>query len=380
MWNLPADLAHGCLCDLRVCRHPVCVSCRHRPSADRLQRLGRLGWDATLFHSSSLFITLRHSPSLFFTPSLFLNVLCSLSLSVTLHYWSLFFFPSLFFSPLSLSLTLSLSVTLPCLWLFFTPSFFFTLLQQQCVMFLSLLSIQRFCMSSTVPSHQVAVYTSRPHSPSVFLFLSIKTFCVFFLWGGVFSSHRQSVHLRLLLHRLQRHGPGWPQRPLSAALGKCARLHCKNTPSLFSFLLLWPWATFAQPSKDSALFPAAVASRALFVPLLMLCNVENSRLAVVFSHDAAFVAINALFSFSNGYLATLCMAYAPQWVLVQEFWGFKKMWQLQSSIFVGWIALFSCSSPSFFWTIERLNVSFRLLMDCFCLLFICLFFLFCYFA
>lgn len=68
------------------------------------------------------------------------------------------------------------------------------------------------------------------------------------------------------------------------------------------------------PSKDSGLFPAAVASRALFVPLLMLCNVENSRLVVIFSHDAAFVAINALFSFSNGYLATLCMAYAPQFV------------------------------------------------------------------
>lgn len=153
----------------------------------------------SLCHSLSPFVTLHHSSSMFFA-------LCH---SLTLHYWSLFF----------------------------SPSLFFTLLQQQCLMFLSLLSIQRFCMSSTVPSHQVAVYTSRPHSPSVFLFLGIKTFCVFFV-GGVFSSHRQSVHLRLLLHRLQRHGPGWPQRPLSAALGKCARLHCKNTPSLFSFLLL----------------------------------------------------------------------------------------------------------------------------------------------
>lgn len=67
-----------------------------------------------------------------------------------------------------------------------------------------------------------------------------------------------------------------------------------------------------QPSKDSGLFPAVVVSRVVFVPLLMLCNVENSRLAVIFSHDTAFVTINALFSFSNGYLATLCMAYAPQ--------------------------------------------------------------------
>lgn len=67
-----------------------------------------------------------------------------------------------------------------------------------------------------------------------------------------------------------------------------------------------------QPSKDSALFPVAVLSRLIFIPLLMLCNVENSRLAVIFTHDGAFVAIMAAFSFSNGYLATLCMAYAPQ--------------------------------------------------------------------
>lgn len=67
-----------------------------------------------------------------------------------------------------------------------------------------------------------------------------------------------------------------------------------------------------QPSKGSLLFPATVVSRLVFVPLLMMCNVENSRLTVLFSHDAAFVAIMALFSFSNGYLATLCMAYAPQ--------------------------------------------------------------------
>ncbi|KAF0036894.1 hypothetical protein F2P81_009768 [Scophthalmus maximus] len=66
-----------------------------------------------------------------------------------------------------------------------------------------------------------------------------------------------------------------------------------------------------QPSKGSLLFPATVVSRLVFVPLLMMCNVENSRLTVLFSHDAAFVAIMALFSFSNGYLATLCMAYAP---------------------------------------------------------------------
>ncbi|XP_074552378.1 equilibrative nucleoside transporter 2-like [Halichoeres trimaculatus] len=72
------------------------------------------------------------------------------------------------------------------------------------------------------------------------------------------------------------------------------------------------------PSKDSVLFPAAVLSRVVFIPLLMLCNVHNSKLPVFFSHDCAFVVIMALFSFSNGYLASLCMAYAPQFVRCKD--------------------------------------------------------------
>ncbi|XP_071360896.1 equilibrative nucleoside transporter 2-like isoform X2 [Trachinotus anak] len=72
------------------------------------------------------------------------------------------------------------------------------------------------------------------------------------------------------------------------------------------------------PSKESRLFPVAVLCRLVFIPLLMLCNVENSRLTVLFRHDAAFVVIMALFSFSNGYLASLCMAYAPQLVRCKD--------------------------------------------------------------
>ncbi|XP_022065321.2 equilibrative nucleoside transporter 2-like [Acanthochromis polyacanthus] len=67
------------------------------------------------------------------------------------------------------------------------------------------------------------------------------------------------------------------------------------------------------PSKQSRLFPAAVLLRLVFIPLLMLCNIQNSNVTV-FSHDICFVIIMALFSFSNGYLASLCMAYAPQLV------------------------------------------------------------------
>ncbi|XP_033985609.1 equilibrative nucleoside transporter 2-like isoform X2 [Trematomus bernacchii] len=68
------------------------------------------------------------------------------------------------------------------------------------------------------------------------------------------------------------------------------------------------------PSKESPLFPVSVFSRLVFIPLLMMCNVENSNLTILFSHDCAFVTIMALFSFTNGYLATLCMSYAPQLV------------------------------------------------------------------
>ncbi|XP_059187979.1 equilibrative nucleoside transporter 2-like [Centropristis striata] len=72
------------------------------------------------------------------------------------------------------------------------------------------------------------------------------------------------------------------------------------------------------PAKDSVLFPVSVLSRLVFVPLLMMCNVQNARLPVLFRHDAAFVTIMALFSFSNGYLASLCMAYAPQLVRCKD--------------------------------------------------------------
>ncbi|XP_030593271.1 equilibrative nucleoside transporter 2-like [Archocentrus centrarchus] len=72
------------------------------------------------------------------------------------------------------------------------------------------------------------------------------------------------------------------------------------------YLIQWP-------SKKSLWLPVAVFSRLVFIPLLMLCNIQDSKIAL-FHHDCAFVVIMALFSFSNGYLASLCMAYAPQLV------------------------------------------------------------------
>ncbi|XP_035770725.1 equilibrative nucleoside transporter 2-like [Neolamprologus brichardi] len=73
-----------------------------------------------------------------------------------------------------------------------------------------------------------------------------------------------------------------------------------------------------QPSKESRWFPAVVFSRLVFIPLVMLCNVQDSKLTAVFRHDSAFVVIMALFAFSNGYLASLCMAYAPQLVRCKD--------------------------------------------------------------
>ncbi|XP_005747180.1 equilibrative nucleoside transporter 2-like [Pundamilia nyererei] len=72
------------------------------------------------------------------------------------------------------------------------------------------------------------------------------------------------------------------------------------------------------PSKESRWFPAVVFSRLVFIPLVMLCNVQDSKLTAVFRHDCAFVVIMALFAFSNGYLASLCMAYAPQLVWCKD--------------------------------------------------------------
>ncbi|KAG7283565.1 hypothetical protein CRUP_026492, partial [Coryphaenoides rupestris] len=68
------------------------------------------------------------------------------------------------------------------------------------------------------------------------------------------------------------------------------------------------------PAKESRLFPVMVFSRLLFIPLFMMCNIPNSQLPILFSNDGAYVIIMALFALSNGYLASLCMAYAPQLV------------------------------------------------------------------
>ncbi|KAM4714090.1 equilibrative nucleoside transporter 2-like isoform 2-T2 [Anableps anableps] len=79
------------------------------------------------------------------------------------------------------------------------------------------------------------------------------------------------------------------------------------------------------PRKESRLFPLLVVSRVVFVPLLMLCNVQKrSYLPVFFTHDAFFIIIMALFSMSSGYFVCLSMSYAPHVAAAAFSSGIKK--------------------------------------------------------
>ncbi|XP_077574968.1 equilibrative nucleoside transporter 1-like isoform X2 [Stigmatopora nigra] len=73
------------------------------------------------------------------------------------------------------------------------------------------------------------------------------------------------------------------------------------------------------PGPDSRLLPALVCSRVLLVPALMLCNVQpRLRLPVLLEYDGAFAFLVLLLAFSNGYLASLAMCFAPKRVLPEE--------------------------------------------------------------
>ncbi|XP_039202962.1 equilibrative nucleoside transporter 1 isoform X1 [Crotalus tigris] len=73
------------------------------------------------------------------------------------------------------------------------------------------------------------------------------------------------------------------------------------------------------PGKESRLLPFLVIIRVIFIPLFMLCNVvDRQNLPVIFAHDAWYLTFMLLFSFSNGYLASLCMCFGPKKVLSHE--------------------------------------------------------------
>lgn len=94
---------------------------------------------------------------------------------------------------------------------------------------------------------------------------------------------------------------------------------CFLTFNVFDWLGRSLTAVTMWPGKDSRWLPSLVLARLVFVPLLLLCNVQPRRyLTVVFEHDAWFFIFVAAFAFSNGYLASLCMCFGPKKVKPAE--------------------------------------------------------------
>ncbi len=84
-------------------------------------------------------------------------------------------------------------------------------------------------------------------------------------------------------------------------------------PSLWLMFLSLSLSLSLQPGKDSIWLPILVGLRAAFIPLFMLCNVQpRTYLPVLFAHDAWYIIFMIFFSFSNGYLASLCMCFGPK--------------------------------------------------------------------
>ncbi|XP_072101610.1 equilibrative nucleoside transporter 1-like [Mobula birostris] len=62
-----------------------------------------------------------------------------------------------------------------------------------------------------------------------------------------------------------------------------------------------------------------VLLRVAFIPLFVFCNVkEQLHGFAVFQHDGWYILFMILFAFSNGYLVTLCMCYAPKQVSTRD--------------------------------------------------------------
>lgn len=73
------------------------------------------------------------------------------------------------------------------------------------------------------------------------------------------------------------------------------------------------------PGENSCLLPVLVVLRLVFIPLFMLCNIEDRfYLQVLFKQDAYYVIFMVLFALSNGYLVSIIFCYTPRKVLPQE--------------------------------------------------------------
>ncbi|XP_075693487.1 equilibrative nucleoside transporter 2 [Rhinoderma darwinii] len=73
------------------------------------------------------------------------------------------------------------------------------------------------------------------------------------------------------------------------------------------------------PGPDCKYLPLIAASRLIFVPLFMLCNIpDRTYLSTYFHNDAWFIIFMIFFSVSNGYFVSLPMCLAPKKVLPHE--------------------------------------------------------------
>lgn len=131
-------------------------------------------------------------------------------------------------------------------------------------------------------------------------------------------------HLRtvVFIHCLQCDGLDWQKSHFSSSVGESHQILYQHNTVLrwwltrkMSIYLTSYFAVFpnSQPSMKSHLFPLFVVLRVVFIPALMLCNVQpRSFLPVFFNHDMAYVIIMSLFAMTSGYFASLSMSYAPQ--------------------------------------------------------------------
>ena len=76
------------------------------------------------------------------------------------------------------------------------------------------------------------------------------------------------------------------------------------------------WTRWPGSSWSSSLLTLLLATaRLAFIPLLLFCNVSPDTRHVTqpyFKSDVVFIAINVLFSLSNGYIVNICMMSAPK--------------------------------------------------------------------
>ncbi|XP_068117337.1 equilibrative nucleoside transporter 2 isoform X2 [Hyperolius riggenbachi] len=73
------------------------------------------------------------------------------------------------------------------------------------------------------------------------------------------------------------------------------------------------------PGPDCKYIPLMAASRCIFIPLFMFCNIyDRYYLTSFFQNDAWFIIFMILFSLTNGYFVSLPMCLAPKKVLPHE--------------------------------------------------------------